>query len=180
MSDKQPVSFQVKNFLDPMQFKKDVSYSTADLNSAMADQASLFAHYGEIAARAAKQVDDCELLLDAAEAKIYRIIRDNYAKSGEKVTEAMLAKEVSVHPQVVQFKRALNAAKQIEATAKTYAEAFRHRKDMLVQQGSTAREEMKGSVYTAARNLQDEIAENQRQATLDKMNEIRAAKRAHS
>lgn len=169
--------FEVKMFIDTFQFKKDVSYSTADLSGAMADQASLFAHYGEQAARAARQVDDLELLLENAEAKVYRMLRDAAAKAGEKITEAMLEKSVSVHPRVVQFKRALNEAKQIEATAKIYVEAFRSRKDMLIQMGAQAREEYKGEVFIAARAAGEEFMAEQKKATLEKLNKIRNSKK---
>lgn len=169
--------FEVKSFIDPLQFKKDVSYSTANLSGAMSDQASLFAHYGELAARASRQVDDIELLLENAEAKVYRLIRQDAATTGEKVTEVMLDKQVAVHPRVVQFKRALIEAKQIEATAKIYVEAFRSRKDMLVQQGAQAREEFKGEVFIAARSAGEEYLKEQKDNTLKKLNDIRNAKR---
>jgi vacuolar-type H+-ATPase subunit H len=169
--------YEVRSFVDAMQFKKDVSYSSADLSGAMETQAALFAHYGELHARAARQVDDLELLLENAEAKVYRMLRDDASKKGEKVTEAMLEKFVSVHPQVVQFKRALNEARQIEATAKVYVEAFRNRKDMLVQQGAQAREEYKGEVFIAARSAGEEYLEEQKKATLHKLNAIRNARK---
>lgn len=169
--------FEVKMFIDSFQFRKDVSYSTANLGGAMETQASLFAHYGELAARAARQVDDLELLLENAEAKVYRLLRDDASAKGEKITEAMLEKFVSVHPRVVQFKRALNEAKQIEATAKVYVEAFRSRKDMLVQMGAQAREEYKGEVFIAARSAGEEYMAEQKKATMEKLNNIRNNKK---
>lgn len=155
------MTYQVRLFIDEEQFKKDIGFSLADLSGAMMSQASLFAHYGVLAARAAKQVDDCKLLLENAEAKVYRLLRDKYTAAGTKVTEAMLEKEVSVHPTVVQFKKALNEARQVEAITKVYVEAFRNRKDMLIQEGAQQRKEMDGEVYVSRRNVADEINRDQ-------------------
>ena len=166
-------TFQVKSIVDPQRFKAEVSYSTAGISEAMAEQAGLFADYGVMAARAAKQVNDLELLLENAEAKVYRLVRDNYAKSGDKVTEARLEKEVSVHPAVVSLKRALNEAKQIEAQAKIFVEAFRHRKDMLIQEGAQQRKEMDGETYVSARNVREDIANREREYTLQRLKAIR-------
>lgn len=155
------MTYQVRSFIDEDQFKADIGFSLTDLSGAMMSQASLFAHYGVLCARAAKQVDDCKLLLENAEAKVYRLLRDKYTAAGTKVTEAMLEKEVSVHPTVVQFKKALNEARQVEAITKVYVEAFRNRKDMLIQEGAQQRKEMDGEVYVSRRNVADEINREQ-------------------
>lgn len=151
------MTYKVRSFIDEDQFRTDVGFSLADLSGAMVNQASTFAHYGTLCARAAKQVDDCKLLLENAEAKVYRLVRDKYATAGTKVTEAMLEKEVLVHPSVVQIKQALNEARQIESITKIYVEAFRHRKDMLIQEGAQQRKEMEGEVYISRRNNAEEI-----------------------
>lgn len=145
-------AYRVRQFIEPEQLAKDMSYSLADLSDAMVQQAPLFAHYGTLAAKASRQVDDLKMLLEVTEAKVYRVVRDEFAKAGTKVTEAQLEKTVAVHPQVIAVKKALNEARQIEATAKTAAEGFRHRRDMLVQQGLISREEMKGELSIARRN----------------------------
>lgn len=155
------MTYQVRSFIDEDRFRMDVGFSLADLSGGMMSQASLFAHYGVLSARAAKQVDDCKLLLENAEAKVYRLLRDKYTAAGTKVTEAMLEKEVSVHPTVVQFKKALNEAKQVESITKIYVEAFRHRKDMLVQEGAQQRKEMDGETYVSRRNVVDELNKEQ-------------------
>lgn len=153
-------TFKVRQFVEPHILKKDISFSLADLGTAMMEQASTFVHYGSLAASASKQVDDLKMLLEVAESKVYRSLRDDAATAGTKVTEAQLEKSVSVHPKVIQVKRALNEAKQIEALAKVAVEGFRHRKDMLVQQGAQNREEMKGEVSINRRHTEEERIEN--------------------
>lgn len=160
--------YRVRNLIDPAQLKKDLSYSLADLSSAMVDQASLFAHYGTLAARASRQVDDVKFLLETVEARTYRKKRDVLVTKGDKFTEKQLENAVATDPEVVRFKRALNEAKQIEASAKIAAEAFRHRRDMLVQQGLISREEMKGEVSINRRRAVDDEIEAQKQRYLDR------------
>lgn len=158
---------RVANFIDAAELKKDMSYSLADLSTAMMEQSTLFARYGVLASKASKQVDDFKLLLEAAESQVYRKIRDEKAKAAEKVTEAQLEKEVAVHPRVVQFKRALNEARQVEGIAKTAVEGFRHRRDMLIQHGLITREEMKGEVSINRRNFAQAEQEVLAQRVLD-------------
>ncbi len=160
-------AFRVRNFIDAEQLKSDLNYSLTDLSTPMMQQAALFVHYGTLAARASKQVDDLKMLLEVAESKVYRKLRDTAASEGAKVTEAQLEKSVSVHEKVVEIKRALNEAKQIEAIAKTATEGFRHRKDMLVQAGVQAREEMKGELSISRRNVEEERIETTKSRILD-------------
>ncbi|UIN38333.1 hypothetical protein [Methylobacterium oryzae] len=152
---------QVKDFLAEEDLKGKLAYSLNDLSSAMADQASLFAHFGVLAAKASRQVDNIKILIENQEAKVDREIREAMAVLGEKITEGIVERKIARHPQVVAFKRALNEAKQIEKVANTTLEAFRHRRDMLVQAGATSREEMKGELSMAAKR---ELADNAKSA----------------
>lgn len=163
-----PRVIKVIEYVDGAELRRDLAYSTADLSSAMQDQAAMFADYGVRAAKASMQVDKMKLLLDNTEAEISRRERDAKTLKGEKVTEPQLAAIVTRHPRVVAAKRALNEAKQIESVAKTAVEAFRHRRDMLVQQGLISREEMKGELAVAVKNARDEESRGQQQRILDR------------
>lgn len=165
MSTTEPTPITVKRLIDPEQLKKDMRFSLADLSSAMMEQAPLSTHYGMLAAKASRQVNDLELLLEVTEAKVYRIARDKRdaeTEKDKKVTEAALAKIVSTNAQVVSIRKALNEAKQIEAQTKTAVEAFRQRRDMLIQSGLISREEMKGEISIARRNELEAIRDDQR------------------
>ena len=165
-------SYPVRDFIDAVTMKRDLSYSPVDLTNAMTDQASLFAHYGVLAANASHQTNVVSMLLESTEAAIYKLLRDAAAAAGEKVTEAQLEKTMARHPRVIDMKKALNAAKRVEATCKIATEAFRHRRDMLVQQGSTSREEMKGELSIAARNVRDDVQAAQRDAVAARIRNI--------
>lgn len=177
MSDDQEASgaparartLSVKQFIDPDQLKKDLSYSLADLSSAMVTQGSMFVHYGTLASKASRQVDNVKMLLEVTEAKVYRRLRDDAAKAGTKMSEAQLEKAVATHKRVIDTKIALNEAKQIEATAKTAVEGFRHRRDMLIQLGLIEREQMKGEVSINRRKEADDAADEQRTRVMDKL-----------
>lgn len=148
--------YQVKSFVDAAQMKRDIAYSDNDLDTATMEQASLFAHYGTLAADASHQVDVVKLLLENTEAAVYQLERTKSAEAGEKVTEVMLEKRVARHSRVISMKKALIEAKRVEAIGKTVLEAFRQRRDMLVQTGATSREERKGELYIMERNARED------------------------
>ena len=141
-----PNGYQVRDFVDVAQLTKDLAFSPANLSDAMMQQAAMFSHYGVLAAEASRQVDVVKLLLETTEAAIDNLFRSKAVSLGEKTTEAQLEKRVSREARVIGMKQALNEAKRIEATAKTAVEAFRHKRDMLIQMGLISREEMKGDL----------------------------------
>jgi hypothetical protein len=147
-----PPKIMVRDYIDAKQLKIDMSFSPSDLTAAMMTQASLFAHYGVQLSKASRQVDDIKMLLEINEAKVYRALRDKAAADGVKMTEAQLEKMVQTESRIIVIKKALNEARQIEANAKTAVEAFRHRRDMLVQQGFISVQELKGEVSISRRN----------------------------
>ena len=160
-------AYRVKNFIDAEQLRRDLAFSDTDLSSAMMEQAAMFAHYGVLAAEAARQVDVVKLLLENTEAAVSKLIRDEIASTGEKLTEAAIAARIARHPRVIAMKKALNEAKRVEATAKIAVESFRHRRDMLVQMGLISREEMKGELRIAEKNIHEKSLELQKQRFLE-------------
>lgn len=172
--------FQVRDFIDAGQLKRDLAFSNHDLSTAMMEQASLFSHYGVLAAEASKQVDVVKMLLENTEAAVYQMERSaaNQAAAEaaatktpiEKVTETMLEKRVARHQRVIAMKKALNDAKRIEATGKIAAESFRHRRDMLVQMGLISREELKGELRIGEKSAREEAAMTQRERAMQALN----------
>ena len=158
----------VKQFFDEKQLRQDLSYTMSDISGAMMDQASMLAHYGILSAKASRQVDDMKMLLENAEAAVDRKIRDEKAKLGEKVTEPMMEKLVARHPQVINVKKALNEARQIEAIGKIAVEAFKNRKDMLVQHGARERAELEGEVRLGLRQTREQEVEDLKERVLSR------------
>ncbi|WLR90871.1 hypothetical protein [Shinella zoogloeoides] len=149
-------TIKVVQYIDPIQLKTDLAYSNADLSSAMMEQAAQFASYGVLAAQASMQVDKMKMLLENTEAEVARRERDRKALAGQKSTEGQISEIVTRHPRVIAAKKALNEAKQIESVGKIAVESFRHRRDMLVQQGLISREERKGELSVSLRNAKEE------------------------
>lgn len=161
--------FNVKDFIDAFQLKKDMSFSPNDIDTAMMEQASMFTHYGVLHADAMRQVDTVKLLLENTEAAVYKVIRDKFVTDGDKFTETLLEKMVSRHSRVIQMKKALNQAKRVESVGKIAVEGFRHRRDMLIQQGVKMREEMKGELRVAERSARDDAMAAQKEAVLNRV-----------
>jgi len=161
----------VKQFVDPEQLKADLAYSLSDLSNAMMEHSALFAHYGVLASKASRQVDDLKLLLENVEARVYRSIREELIEKGEKVTEAQLDKLVTRHPDVVKLEKCLNEAKQVEAVAKIAVESMRHRRDMLIQQGLISREELKGEISINRRNEEERNLERLKERYVNRITE---------
>lgn len=164
-------AYQVRALVDSDQLQKDLSFSPVNLTDAMMQQASMFVHYGTLASKASRQVDDLKMLLDVAESKIDKAIRDKAIEDGEKITEAAIGKRINAHPKMVELTKLLNEAKQIEKLCAVAVEGFRHRRDMLVQTGLLAREEMKGEVSIARREAADEATQAQRERVLARLNQ---------
>lgn len=170
-------TYKVRDLIEARQLKTDLLFSPNDLTSAMMDQASLFSHYGILAAEASRQVDVVKMLLESTEATVYKLIRDEAASTATKLTEVQIEKQVSRHSRVINMRKALNDAKRVEATGKTAVEAFRHRRDMLVQMGLISREERKGEMRISAirdnagiREEAQQIAKNDAMETLRRFN----------
>lgn len=146
----------MKTFIDPVKFKDDISVNMANLDDAFVTQAALFAHYAMQAAKAAEQVDNVKMLLDVKKAELYNEHREILFKSGAKVTEAMIDAAVITDKRYQRVWKAHNEAKGILEMVKASAEAFRQRRDMIVQIGTNAREERKGEVFIKSREAKEE------------------------
>lgn len=169
-ADPAPITpgFTIHEFVDAAELKSDLAFSGNDLTSAMMQQASLFSHYGILASKASRQVDVVKLLLENTEAAVYKLLRDQAATAGDKVTEAQLEKMIARHARVIAMKKSLNEAKRVEATAKIAVESFRHRRDMLVQMGLISREEMKGELSMQAKTTAENARDSVVQQVLDR------------
>lgn len=136
---------------DPDQFKKDVAFSDVDLTSAMMAQASLYAHYAVISSQCQFAADKAKQREDLLKAVIDKEIRDRVAADGTKITEAAIDKEIDRDSRMVKTRLTTIEARAIAELSKQALFAFSQRRDMLIQLGAAAREEMKGELRTLAR-----------------------------
>lgn len=136
----------IKTFIKQSELKADLAFSVNRLDDAMMNQASLFSHYANQAAKAQLQADRMKNELELVEALIDKELRDEAAESGQKITEALLAKQIRLDPRYQQALKNSSEAKMIAQMTKSTTEAFSQRRDMLVQIGKDLREERLGDL----------------------------------
>lgn len=141
----------VQAFINPEELKEDIQYSEAAISNAYSDQASKFVHYAHLAQQAAHQTDRLKSKLDLTEAKIDKEIRDEAADKGSKVTEKYIANQIILDKRYQKALENYHEAKMISGLTKEALDAFRQRRDMLIQVGADLREEMKGELRMRAK-----------------------------
>lgn len=129
------------------QLREDVSINDANLDGCMSEQASLYAHYSSLYARASYDASNAKVRADIARARAYKELRNRMIAKGVKFTEAMLEAEVMLHPANIEAQELYNKYRWAEMMAKEALEALKQRRDMLVQKGKSALEERKGELY---------------------------------
>lgn len=135
-----------KTLLDPAQIKRDLEINMVDINHSLMRQPGLFAHYATLAARFDRDVNKYDQFTEVIAAKLDREIRDQAAADGVKYTETQIKSRVAMDPRMIAAQQRLNEAREAASIAKSTAEAFRHRRDMLEQIAYNLREEAKGQM----------------------------------
>lgn len=128
--------------ITPDKLRLDVQISPNDLESAMLNQPSLAAYYGEQAATARKIANDAKVALESLESRILTEKRNEATARREKPVEARIKSEIDADPRFIKAKLALNQAIHTADLCAAAVEAFRHRRDMIVQVVKGEREEM--------------------------------------
>lgn len=137
-----------KHEIDPDVFRQDVSVDPNDLNRCFVEHAGLFAHYAAIQVAAMRAEASARTRMEVIEAKTSLEVRNKAVEDKVKVTEAMIDQAVTLNSEVMKARIAYNTAKAHTQLAHHAVEAFRQRRDMLIQLGASYREEMKGAVST--------------------------------
>lgn len=156
----------IQSFIDPRQLKKDLSYSEVNIDAAFADQAALYAHYGMKARQAEFQLDQLENQEKFVYAKLDRQIRQDAADEGTKTTEPMIKNSILLDSRYQAIVRRVNEAKMIAGLTRDAAEAFKQRRDMLIQVGAGLREEMRGEMRLKALSSEKDSAKERALAVM--------------
>ena len=136
----------IKAMIDPKRLSGDLKFTDATLKDAFIDQAGLFAYYASKEAQAAYQTDKQKQALEIVEARVDHEIRQDAADQGTKITEGKITSGIRLNASYQKALEGYNQAKMIQNLAKAATEAFKQRRDMLIQCGADAREELKGSL----------------------------------
>jgi len=157
---------QVKSFINPDELEEDLAFDETTLDDAMVKQASLSSHYGMMASKAALQASLYKTHLKTVEANRYLAIREELKEKGEKFTEALLEKLVATDSTVISANNEYAKAVYQSDIGKVASDAFRQRRDMIVQVSKNVHEEMKGELRI---QIADELSRRERDSLKDVM-----------
>ena len=159
--------------IDPKQFQKDVSINPVDMDSNLIQQAALFAQYAVKHADAQTLEGRRRLKRDIIKAQVDKKVRDQLASEGGKVTEAIVTSKINQDKDYVNHQLALNEAKANTALGWAALEAFRQRRDMVIQLCVAAREEGKGTARVQEAVAGEGVEGAKRQRALDIMSKAK-------
>jgi hypothetical protein len=140
--------FKVKAMIDPKKAAKDVSINTADLQNEFVEQAGYFAYYSTKAAQADRQESMAKMARDRVHAVVDAEIRKQAIAEKEKVTEAVIKHRVNLDDRYRVAAEARIDAAMVTNLCKGNVDAFRNKRDMLIQIGANDRHDQKGSLRT--------------------------------
>jgi len=131
----------------------DANINSLQLDEEMRRQSGLFSHYAAMTAKVQLQSDNMKMKRDITVAKIDKEIRNKAAEEGGKIdgvkmTEKLIESSVNLDVRWVKIQKEYNEAKSDHELHKGMLEALKQKRDMLIQLGVNAREEMKGDVRT--------------------------------
>lgn len=141
--------------IDLPQFFEDVKFDPINLTDAFADQAGLYAHYAALSFKAAQQLSRLKVMVNMTWAKLDKEIRDRAASEGIKLTEKAIETEIERSRAYVEAKINANEAEAIDRLIRDALEAFKQRRDMLIQNGVVNRVEMEGEMRMRAASEPD-------------------------
>lgn len=127
--------------------QQDLQIQDTDLNSCMSEQASLYGYYSVLYAKAQLSADRAKNHVEVLKARKNAALRNAKTGRGVKFTEAQLESEVLRSEEVVNAMDKAATTRMRAALIKEALEAFRQRRDMLVQKGKSRLEELKGELY---------------------------------
>ena len=136
----------VKEFINPAQLKAELAFKESEINQALMEHPAKFGYYAMLYYESERQTLKLKQILEITEAKVDGEIRAQYEGAGKPPTEAQIKSKIVRHTEVIAAQRAYNKAKTIQQLCKHAVDAFRHRKDMLIQVSFNRRAEIQGEI----------------------------------
>ena len=147
--------------IDVASFQRDILIEEIDLNKAFRNQAAAFAYYATLSFRAMQDASAKKLKLAITESQLDKKIRDDAAESAStladddkkvksptgKLTEKQIEHSICRDPSYIAITLEYNEAVAMQNLCNNALEAFRQRRDMLIQLGANARDEAKGELF---------------------------------
>lgn len=129
------------------QLRRDLQIRDSDLDGCMTEQASLYGYYSVLFAKAQFEADHAKIQVDIVKAKKSAALRNAKAGRGVKYTEAQIEAETLRSEEYIQATHKANLTRMRATILKEGLEAFKQRRDMLVQKGKVRLEDLKGELY---------------------------------
>ncbi len=153
-------ALELNTFISTEQLQKDLAITPNNLTECYTNHAALYAWYSEQYRAAQFQADRLDNQEKLVYAKIEMDVRKNAVVEGEKLTEASVKSRVLLDPRYQKIATLKLESEMIAGLTRDATEAFKQRRDMLIQLGSDAREEVRGGL----RMREDSLDERKRQA----------------
>lgn len=112
---------------------EDLKFDRSNLDEVWSNHAVVFFEYTEKLTLAERKVAQAKQIMDEVEAKVYASVRADLSLSGIRPTESLIDAKVRNHELVKKARQKHDDAKQDAERCKYAIEAFRHRRDMIVQ-----------------------------------------------
>ena len=161
MSEEAVKPSMLKTFIDGNQLKLEVGIDMTNLDQAMVTHAGLELHYATQTANARYQYERVKSVVEILEAKIDAEMRDVLALAAEvekkkAPTEAAIKAAVLVDKRYSSAKSRLHEAQHIWKLCEAAENAFRSRKDMLLEIARDRRKEREGQMRVMEDSSKDE------------------------
>lgn len=131
---------------DVMAFQVETRITDASIDQCMTDQPSLMAYWSAQHAEVEAQVGLAKRQLETVESVLYQTYRKALINAGEKPTERLMDAYIKKDPAWEEAYDTHTLATQYANTLKGHVSSLIHRRDMLIQRGSSLREELKGKL----------------------------------
>jgi hypothetical protein len=126
---------KIETFVEIEQIKKDLEFTSVGIDKAFMEQAAMFSYYAFARRQAERQEEKLKHASKIMSSRIDKALRTKCREEKIKMSERM----IELHKNYLD-------ARQIANLLGDTVEAFRHRRDMLIQFGADSRQERAGEL----------------------------------
>lgn len=147
----------LQTFIDDTQIKADISINMSDLDTVMIQHSALELHYATQTAHARRQYERIKSAMEILEAKLDAKVRVAFENEKKKVTEASIRAAVLIDPIYSSAQIRLIDAQHIWKLCEAAENAFRSRKDLLLEVARDRRKEREGQLRVLENSLLEKL-----------------------
>jgi len=152
---------------DEDKFREEIAINANDVTGAMMTNAAMFAHYGNMAAKAEFQYDQLKTRMAKLEAILYAQHRERLSAEKGKPSEAMVDAAIKGDSRWLKLNDQLAQAKLIMSMQDVNKRAFLQRGEFLRSIGADLREERRGDIRTMAVEGKETALESSKNRALE-------------